>query len=74
LWRQLLSQFDEPLYPTEVLVQAGEAELPNDSVVLCNQIRTIDKRRLVKRMGTLRGDTLQRVERALLLSLGILKV
>jgi mRNA interferase MazF len=70
----ITSQFDDPLYPTEVLVKAGEGGLPNDSVVLCNQIRTIDKRRLVKRMGTLRGDTLQRVERALLLSLGILKV
>jgi len=70
----ITSQFDEPLYPTQVLVKAGEAGLPKDSVVLCNQIRSIDKRRLVQRIGMLRGDTLQRVERALLLSLGIVKV
>jgi mRNA interferase MazF len=70
----ITSQFDQPLYPTEVLVKAGGAGLPKDSVVLCNQIRSIDKRRLVKRIGALRGDTLLRVERALLLSLGITKV
>jgi mRNA interferase MazF len=70
----ITSQFDEPLYPTEVLVKAGEAGLPRDSVVLCNQIRSIDKRRLVKRMGLLTSDRMLRVERALLLSVGILKV
>jgi mRNA interferase MazF len=70
----ITSKFDDPLYPTEVLIRAGEAGLPHDSVVLCNQVRSIDRRRLVKRIGLLTADTMQRVERALLLSLGILKV
>jgi len=41
-------------------------------VVLCNQVPSIDRRRLVKRIGVLTTGTMQRVERALLLSLGIL--
>lgn len=70
----ITSQFDEPLYPTEVLIRAGEAGLAHDSVVLCNQIRSIDRRRLVRRLGVLKPNTVERVERALLMSLGILKV
>ncbi len=70
----ITSQFAAPLYPTEVLVTAGEAGLPRDSVVLCNQIRSIDKRRLTKRMGLVTSDKMRRVERGLLLSVGILKV
>jgi mRNA interferase MazF len=45
------SQFEEPLYPVEVLVRAGEAGLAANSVVLLNQIRSIDKRRLSRRLG-----------------------
>jgi mRNA interferase MazF len=70
----ITSQFDERLYPTEVLIKAGEAGLAYDSVVLCNQIRSIDKRRLVRRIGVLTLDSVRRVERAVLISLGILKV
>lgn len=65
------SQFDEPLYPTEVLVQAPEGGLATDSVVLLNQIRSIDKRRLVRRLGTLRLPTLRQVDRAVQISLGL---
>lgn len=70
----ITSQFEEPLHPTEVAVRAGEAGLSLDSVVLLNQLRSIDKGRLVRRLGGLRAETMQRVERALLLSLGILKL
>ena len=45
------SKFDEMLYPTEVLVTAPEGGLSVDSVVLLNQIRSIDRRRLVRRLG-----------------------
>lgn len=43
----ITSQFDLPLYPTEVLVQPPEGGLHVNSVVLLNQIRSIDKQRLV---------------------------
>lgn len=70
----LTSQFEGPLYPTEVLVTAPEGGLSADSVVLLNQVRSIDKRRLVKRLGVLKPETMKRVEQALLLSLGFVKV
>ena len=67
-------QFEAPLYPTEVLIKAREAGLAHDSVVLCNQIRSIDKRRLVRRLGAARAGTMARVERALAISLGLVRV
>src|ERR1051326_2103080 len=45
----ITSQFEEPLYPTEVLIQAPQGGLRTDSVALLNQIRSIDKRRLGRR-------------------------
>lgn len=65
------SQFDEPLYPTEVLITSREAGLTGDPVVLLNQIRSIDKQRLVRRLGRLRPDTMARVNEAPAVSLGL---
>ncbi len=36
------------IYPNEVLLKAGDFGLPSESIVLCFQIRTLDKRRLEK--------------------------
>lgn len=70
----LTSRFQEPLYPTEVLVRTPEGGLSVDSVVLLNQIRSLDKQRLIKRLGALRPGTMVQVERALQVSLGMLKL
>jgi len=70
----ITSQFEEPLYPTEVLVKAPEGGLGVDSVVLLNQVRSIDKRRLVRRLGAVKPETMRRVDRAILLSLGLVKI
>lgn len=70
----ITSRFEAPLYPTEVLIRAPEGGLGTDSAVLVNQIRSIDKRRLVKRVGDLRPETMRRVERAILISFGLVKV
>lgn len=67
----LTSQFDETLYPTEVLVRAPEGGLAADSVVLLNQIRSIDKQRLARRLGSLRPATMRQVDRAVQISLGL---
>lgn len=67
----ITSQFEEPLYPTEVLIKAPEGGLRTDGVVLLNQIRSVDKRRLVKRLGRLHPETMERVGRALKISLGL---
>ena len=68
------SQFEESLYPTEVLVRAPEGGLTADSVVLLNQIRSVDKGRLVRRLGVLKSETMKEVDRALLLSLGLVEL
>ena len=68
------SQFEEPLYPTEVPVRPPEGGLTTDGVILLNQIRSIDKRRLVRRLGTLKPDTIARMNLALQVSVGLRKV
>ncbi len=71
----ITSKFDdERRYPTQVAVQAGEGGLRVDSVILLNQIRSVDKSRLVRRVGVLRTETVREVDRALLLSLGLLEL
>ena len=70
----ITSRFDEKLYPTEVLVKAREGSLECDSVVLLNQIRTVDKTRLVSRLGKLHPETVRQVDRALQLSLGLVRI
>lgn len=70
----ITSKADEKLYPTEVALPKGEAGLTADSVVLLNQIRSIDKRRLVKRLGAVSADTMRNVERAVKISLGLVDV
>src|SRR5215472_5670637 len=52
------SQFEEHIYPTEVLIKTPEAGLTVDSVALLNQIRSIDQRRLVRRLGAVRPATM----------------
>ncbi|NJM65076.1 MAG: type II toxin-antitoxin system PemK/MazF family toxin [Acaryochloris sp. RU_4_1] len=69
----ITSQFDETLYPTEVLVQSSEGGLTIDSVVLLNQIRSIDKQRLLKRLGKLTDETMTLVNQAIQVSLGLIE-
>jgi len=67
----ITSQFDTSLYPTEVLIWPPEGGLIEASVVLLNQIRTIDDRRIVKKIGVLKSMTMESVDRALKISLGL---
>jgi len=68
------SQFEERLYPTEVFVRALEGGLTADSVVLLNQIRSVDKGRLARRLGVLKAETMREIDAALLLSLGLVEI
>jgi len=70
----IISQFDESLYPTEVFIQPPEGGLSIPSVVLLNQIRSVDKRRLVRRLGVLTPATMERVDRAVLISLELVDI
>jgi mRNA interferase MazF len=68
------SQVADELYPTEVRLRKGEGGLNADSVVLLNQIRSIDTRRLVRRLGRVKPGTMQTVDRAIAISLGLVDV
>lgn len=68
------SRFEEPLYPTEVLVRVNEGGLRTNSVVLLNQIRSIDIQRLARRLGSLRAATMVRVDQAIQISLGLVDI
>jgi mRNA interferase MazF len=70
----ITSQYEPPLYPTEVELKAGDGGTSKDSVVLLNQIRSVDKARLVRRLGMVRVETMRRVDRALQISLGLVTV
>lgn len=68
------SQFDTNLYPTEVLIANGEGGLKVNSIVLLNQIRSIDKKRLVKKLGGLKMATMHKVNESLEISLGLIEL
>jgi mRNA interferase MazF len=60
--------------PTSVFVRAPEGGLTVDSVVLLNHIRTIDKHRFGKRLGTLRPDTMKQIDQAIMISLALVEI
>jgi mRNA interferase MazF len=70
----ITSQFEEPLYPTEVLLKAGEGGMKKDSVILLNQIRSVDKKRLVRRLGAISAEAMHRVDRSIKISLGLVAI
>ena len=47
----ITSKFGVPPYPTEVVMESDESGLPQLSVVVLNQIRSVDRQRLIKRIG-----------------------
>jgi len=61
-------------YPNEVIISAGTGGLEKESIVLCYQIRTLDKKRLAKEMGELDDLELQEaINEALCFQLGIVR-
>ena len=67
----MTSRVDDEIFPTEVAVAPPEGGLSKPSVVLLNQIRSVDRCRLIARLGRLRPETMTRVDQALRISLGL---
>ncbi len=62
------------IYPNEVFVSAGVGGLSHESIILCYQIRTLDKRRLIRDMGKIDDSNLQEdIIDALAFQLGIVR-
>lgn len=64
------SKLNKAKLPTHIELNAHEYGLNKDSVILLEQIRTLDKRRLKERIGELPTPMMKRVNTALLISLG----
>ena len=64
------SKINKAKLPTHIELPKSTYGLVKDSVILLEQIRTLDKRRLKERIGELNENTMHRVDRAILISLG----
>ncbi len=64
------SRLTKAKLPTHIEISANDFGLNKDSVILLEQIRTLDKRRLKERIGELSPVTMRKVNAALLISLG----
>ncbi len=67
----ITSQKEKAKLPTHIELNADKCGLVKDSVVLLEQIRTIDKKRLKERMGELDTNSMTRVNDALSISFGL---
>ena len=67
----ITSKLTKAKLPTHIEISAEEYGLCKDSVILMEQIRTVDKRRLKERIGQLSPAIMYKVEKALLISLGV---
>jgi mRNA interferase MazF len=67
----ITSQINKAKLPTHVEISFNEYGLNKDSVILLEQIRTIDKKRLREKIGCLDEDMMMKVEAGLQISLGL---
>jgi mRNA interferase MazF len=65
----ITSKMNKAKLPTHVEVSTAECDMVKDSVILLEQLRTIDKRRLKDKVCHIDGELLSQVDKALLISL-----
>lgn len=68
----ITSKFGPKLRPTEALISGDETGLSQPLVVLLNQLRSVDRSRLIKRMGEIDDLTLKRLDGCLKISLALI--
>jgi len=67
----ITSQINKAKLPTHIEIPADQFGLTKDSVILLEQIRTIDKKRLKEKIGRLDSIAMQSVDNALFVSFGL---
>ncbi len=67
----ITSQKDKTRLPTHIQLHSQDCGLAKDSVVLLEQVRTIDKKRLKERMGRVDEPYMDQIDRALSISFGL---
>lgn len=70
----ITSQIEKAKLPTHVEVHASTTGLEKDSVILLEQVRTIDKSRLRQKVAALDDTMMQKVNRAIEISLGLVEI
>lgn len=68
----ITSQINKAKLPTHIEINAEDFGLPKDSVVLLEQIRTIDKKRLREKIGRFDEDMMSNVNECLKISIGLI--
>ena len=68
----ITSRMGKTKLPTHIDVYADKAGVARDSVVLLEQLRTLDKRRLKEKMGHLEEEVMREIDTAIAVSLGLL--
>ena len=66
----ITSQLQKAKLPTHIPINSSESGLPKNSIVLLEQLRTLDKKRLREKIGVLSDDVMKDVNQGLLISLG----
>lgn len=67
----ITSQKDKTKLPTHIQLNSDSSGLAKESIVLLEQIRTLDKRRLKECMGRLDHTSMQKINQALSISFGL---
>jgi len=70
----ITSKKTERAYPFEVVIEPPEGGLTRRSKVMLMHLRSIDKQRLAGRYGAVGQETMNRVERAIMIATGLIKV
>jgi mRNA interferase MazF len=70
----ITSKVSVPPYPNEVVLQPERTGLQVISTVRLDQIRTVDRRRLLKRLGNVDNAVMQKIDGAISISLGLVKL
>lgn len=68
----ITSQINKAKLPTHIEINGTEYGLNKDSVILLEQIRTIDKKRLREKIGHFDQDMMEKVNEGLQISLGLI--
>ena len=67
----ITSQTGKARLPTHISVSPLSCGLPKQSIILLEQVRTLDKRRLREKMGRVEDDIMQQVDAAIAVSFGL---
>ncbi|HKM17597.1 MAG TPA: type II toxin-antitoxin system PemK/MazF family toxin [Limnochordia bacterium] len=70
----ITSKIKKAKLPTHIELPAAEFNLDKDSVILLEQLRTIDKRRLKEKIAHLDEEIMSEIDRAIMISLGLVEL